>query len=58
MSNCFGVDSRVVFAMAQNMPKRQPRKMKADSAEKLELRRKIEDRRIARELGINLEDLQ
>lgn len=58
MSNCFGVDSRVAFAMAQNMTKRQPRKMKADSAEKLELRRKIEDRRIARELGINVEDLQ
>ena len=58
MSNCFGVDSRVVFAMAQNMPKRPPRKMKADSLEKLELRRKIEDRRIAREFGINVEDLQ
>lgn len=58
MSNCFGVDSRVVFAMAQNMPKRPPRKMKTDSAEKMEVRRKIEDRRIARELGINVEDLQ
>ena len=58
MSNYFGVDSRVAFAMAQNMPKRPPRKMKTDSSEKLELRRKIEDRRIARELGINVEDLQ
>lgn len=32
--------------------------MKTDSAEKMEVRRKIEDRRIALELGINVEDLQ
>ena len=58
MSNCLLIPNRVDFAMALNIPNRPSKKMKTDSAEKLELRRKIEDRRIARELGINLEDLQ
>ena len=46
------------FAMDLNIPNRPSKKMKTDSAEKLELRRKIEDRCIARELGINVEDLK
>jgi len=58
MSNCFGIDSKTSFNMYQNAPKRPAPKVRADSAEKLEIRRRIEDKRLALELGLDLEDFQ